>query len=366
MGHLKHFVIITVLFAITLFGFQNCAQPLSEEDEISSIAANAPFAFDIQMDTVAHMSCGNMSGYDRDAYFSFAAGALNPGSGLKYSAAYMNHTGGIGAARRQLLLDESPLNSGAELQIGVRRITDYNIFSPGGSNVEGFAYANYAAGLTTPEVALSLPEGLGSARTNNFGALGSLVIKNDLVQSNFSSLSRSEMIGSQALLAIGYGNNSNPNGPVRPTANRAYGRGIAMNFQRAPHISSGEATQVSQAIEYNTENGNPIGAWSCPSTSRYLIVRNSDAGVNFTCGANLIPGVEENPSVGQEAELAELRKFLPVSKWGIDLNRKCIVPKNGVAGNCYGGSNSVRYTGVNQTCSGALGNCPHYVSICKR
>ena len=369
MGHLKHFLFISVLFCFTLFGFQNCSSPLEGESGISSVAQNAPFAFDGNMDTIAHMSCGGMvAGYDPAAYFSFAAGAYNAGSGIKFNDNFLSYTGGLNPVNKQRLLTESPANKNSKFQIAVRNVA--NVKQILGGLAEGQGYGSYAGDITSSDVALSLPQTTGGNFVNNFSA-GQVYAENDMVTGNVAQGARDQMNAGNGLLGFTFSNDNYPSGGVGPVETRAYGRGLVVSFVNPAHISTaGVSNQLNSAVEYNLEDGSLVGgSWTCSQSLRYMIVRPEDIGVTSACGgqANRTPGVEEVPANQTQAnELAELRKFLPVSKWGVDMAGRCIVPKNGVVGSCYGNSNVIRYPGNGSVCSMGLNTCPAYVSICQR
>lgn len=367
MRQLTPFLFLSVLFVLTVFFFQNCSSPADESAQITSVANNAPFAFDAQVDTLAHMSCGRqqLGNYDPDAFFSFKAGAYRSGSGLKYTSAFIQATGAFQPPKRLEVLQQSALNGDAKLQISVRTFPGYN-FLPGFQAAEGITFGNFNTNLDDSSVGLSLPQSIGTARTRNF-ASGPLELQDDLTQAGLSSQARNSLNTDQSQLVIGFGNANLPNGLIS-SGTDPFGRGYRLGFGGVgtTQMVSVQELDLIPRILYN---------WSCNTVPRILIVHRGDLGAISGCFADPNSNVDPVLSGEQAAQFQVIRSILPFDKWAIDINNNCAVPKTGVAGNCYEPNppnpttgpwtpTNIRYGQA--SCNIAAGTCPHYVSICTR
>jgi hypothetical protein len=115
-----------------------------------------------------------------------------------------------------------------------------------------------------------------------------------------------------------------------------------------------------QEVDLSTRS-NTGAAWDCPGDWTFMIMKTTDLGVRAFC--EITPLTSTPDTAAETAMLNALRKVLSPADWDVNLNRRCIVPRQPAS--CYGNSAAVvNYAGG--SCDPALGTCPHYVSICKR
>lgn len=364
LRQLSPFLILAIVFVLLLFVFQNCAEPLSEDDELSVVGLSAPFAFDVQADTLAYMSCSNMQpGYDRNTFFTFKAGAYNVGSGLKYTDKYISHTGGFDPERRSGVLTYSPINVGLKLQLAPRLNSNpVNLVLNGNvPNAYTYSYGNFEPELSSHSISINLPQSLGTSRTNYFGSDGYVEAKVDYLLGNGAQNIRNDLDGDSARLYLSFsqaGSNLAQD-PGGSSSINIPGSNFRVAFSKASGSTGDLEAQMTQVTEYNPTNSTQTN-WPCDQKYRFLIVRSSDLGsglCTFAQGSAIADNPANDPTI-----VAELRKYLPAENWAIDTTKKCIAPKK--PGSCYGSNaGTINYTG---SCSLAANNCPHYLSVCKR
>jgi hypothetical protein len=362
LKQLRHFAVLASLLVAILFVFQNCAQPLSNEDQLASVAAAAPFAFDTQVDTVAHLSCGYMTNYDTSAFFTFRAGAFDDGSGLRLREPFITATGGLTPARRMEVLQSSAANKDLFFQLGIRYADNPDdLFAFNNFNGVGYAFDNFPLGLTSSAVAGTLPQQIGSTQRFNRFQNQNLAASLDFLPNDFTQILRVQMQDRNVLLAQYY---SRQSFGVAKDGDQRVGRGHFLSFSTPAHITSlgvGVSTLLTNVDERDLRDVTvSTGSWTCPTDLRYVVVRKDELGF---CLAAQPPYADH----GNPNEIAELRKILPASDWAIDTQSRCIVARK--AGNCYGGNltGQIRYPNAGSgTCDPAANSCPHYLSICKR
>lgn len=357
-------IVLAGLFVVVLFAFQNCGSPMSEGDELSSVASTAPFPYKGKVDTIAYMSCQNMSGYDTSSFFTFRASADKSTSGLALRNDFVSSTGGYNPAKRAEVIKLHPHADGGHLQLAVRAFADFqSTFRFGSSALANFDFANYPTALSDD----TITSVLSAETTGNFVNSFSPEIKLDLdfLPANQSGLVRDKLAAGEAILALSMApkNSIQAAPPVGlPNANAAVGQGFIVGFSKPSHIGTGASTIMSSINEFDMETRSLTGSWSCPSNLRFLVVLDGDQGVDVACTAT-----PTSPEPSPSSTLTQLRKVLPSSDWAVDMTNRCVVSKK--PGSCYGpgaASLPIRYpTGASgQTCDPALNTCPHYISIC--
>lgn len=373
---------ISVLISITLillFGFQNCGTPLTTSNKLSSLAEHLPFAYDMQVDHLAHMSCSNMSSsYDQDAFWTFKVGAYDSGSGLQVNQHYLSQTIRLSTEERIQGLGASPANSGAKLQLAIRSSYNYqDIFSANVNNLKSeYDFHNFHAPFDNYDIAKQLILNQKS-RQHYFPSLGvnpKIELKLRFLNSSQASQSMYNLLSTTGLLTLNYTSNQGVDGIARSNSygskSSIYGRGYRLRFKMAHGIdTNGNITpytyansrSIASVQEIDTSTGQLLlSNWDCNEKYTFMIVKPQDVGVRTICGAN---GTEPIPTANQKEAYDALRKVLPSTDWSVDLARRCIVPKK--IGQCYGNNSStINYNGG--TCDPSQNNCPHYVSICVR
>ncbi len=364
---LRHLLSLVSLFALVILVpmlYQNCSQPLADSADASSVAGAAPFAFESRVDHMAYMSCSNMpAGYDPAAYFTFRAGAYTDGHGIRLNSAFVYETRNLVQADKAAVLNLSPMNQDVYQQISFRQAANLQIAQ--GSPYQG----NFVGSLSVPAIANELARVNGGSFLKAFPS-GANFIGNVLVPGNEANaeLARQFVSVNGNYLALNYSRLSNPNTAVAPTdgsTTSVFGNGYKMSFVlghgQTSNFSGGTARVMTNLSEYSLINNALTGAnWECNSSWVLMIVKPADISAGRVL-CNTEP--EPSPAPAQQEMYDTIRKVLPASDWGLDLFRRCIVPKKSVTA-CYGNSAAiVNYNGG--SCLSA-DTCPHYVSICKR
>ena len=386
---------------ILIFVFQNCSEPLEiSEQDSSSYLSTLPFAFDTELDTIAYMSCSNMgTDYNSRAYFTIRAGAYFSGSGIKISDEYLQATSNFSPSRRVEGLQESGLNSAAQLQIALRsrsELSSYITGSQSGDATEGRDYSNLVAPLDSPAIAerlITQTQYSDAQRINYFSGisgLGGRLVEGDLrfLDSETTAGSVRDHLRSTAFLSLTYGDGLAADDlhalkmPDESDRRRAYGKGYQIDFRMGFGVDNTNATnrpiytkgihRVINSIQEvdllrRTPTEADIRPWTCSNNSTFIIVRPEDVDAGkVTCLRFSDP---VNPTGNDKIALTALRQVLRAEDWWVDLGRRCVIPKQG-NGSCYGSvaNNStpinVKYNGGDCTAAGQT--CPHYVSICLR
>ena len=94
---------------------------------------------------------------------------------------------------------------------------------------------------------------------------------------------------------------------------------------------------------------------------RFKIVRPEDVGFLLEDGTLYVScdRVIDPPVLSEN--LALIRRALKVEDWYIDMANRCIIPKPGKDGNCYGQDKDIEYSSAG--CGGAVA-CTHFASLC--
>lgn len=366
---MRHLLTVTSLLAIVVsvpMLYQNCSQPLAERADASSVAQTAPFAYEARVDHFAYMSCSNMpSGYDTNAFFTFKAGAYNDGAGVKFNNAFVYEVRNLLQADKAAVLDLSPINKDVYMQMSVRQSS--NLQTPFGINNMPYQ-ANFVGSLSAPEIANELARVNGTSFTRTFPSGAKFEGRAQMTTSeSLADTIRQQVSVNGNYLSLNYSRITNPSEAISTpsgSTTSVFGNGYKMAFVlghgQTSNFSGGTARVMTNLSEYNLSNQSLTGAnWECNANWVLMIVKPSD----ITAGrvvCNTEP--EPSPSPAQLEMYETIRKVLPATEWGLDLFRRCIVPKK--TGSCYGNSTAlVNYNGG--ACLSA-DTCPHYVSICKR
>ena len=359
-------MLMTLLAATLPILFQNCSSPADESSEVSSVAASAPFAFESAVDHIAYMSCSNMpSGYDTQSYFTFKMGAYGASSGTKLNNAFVHATRNLTLAQKAQALAESPANSGVSASLSIRSTNDYQSILQFG----GFFNGDFVGPLSASANATALANNNGKSFINSFsaGKFEENIQFTSTSETNADSI-RANFTSNSYTLLFGYGRSGN-NEALAPTAGSTtsvYGHNYRMNFAlgfgQNSGFSSGPVRVMANLREYDSLNGQQTSAvWDCKPEWQFMIVRPQDLGVSALCENHT---VEPVPTAAQKEMYDALRAVLPAASWGVNLNRRCVVQKTS-NGLCYGSvTPAINYSGG--SCSTTTGNCPHYVSICKK
>ena len=380
---------IAVVVVGMLLTYQNCAQVGNDGVSASSYDDNVPFAYDARPDTLAYMSCSeitaDLSGVDnRRAYFSYRMGAYTPyASGVTLNKTFRQFTSEDTPEVRAQTLASSAKNGNTRLSFSIRRRSEIQrawFETPGlKTSIDGFLPPMDAAEVAGP---LSAKQTSPNIYTNYFPSANddrlmeaslSVIASEANAQTLRNNL---EQGGDPSYLVMGYSGSSDEldmtlRTPITYAADqttvvatpitRAYGLGFQASFGTPSGLVTTRRV-LSAVTEIDLTTGAVTAAnWQCPAANQYMIVRPEDSAT--TCARQPDPPVEKQTDV-----LKTIRRVLRTEDWYVDLNNHCVVPK-GPADVCYGATLAGRTITYGQSCSFYAANgttCPHYVSVCVR
>lgn len=370
-------VLVTVV--LTLFFFQNCADPLQLADEDSlSVADSLPFAFDVSLDHVSYMSCSEMpADYPHRAFYTFRAGAYES-AGIRFSDDFMSRTGKYKPTERAAFVPDSAASAGTSMQFSIRQKINYQgPLVSSGTPVPYHDYETMLAPLDSPLIVQKLSELPSGGRVNYFAGIAGLDnrqiqgsvrftqtealaadIREKLLNTTMLTLTFTDQTAEDELVARGL---------TAYSQDAVYGRGYEIDFKSdRTSPTGGLRRSLSRVVEVDLMSRRTVPAtWDCPSEMSFMIVRKADvgkAGAPAGCAFNTGPPPDTATQEVKEA-YAAIRRVLRPEDWYISANAKCAVPR--LENYCYGNdaSKTINYTG---TCDPAKGECPHFVSICRR
>ncbi len=392
---MRHVAILIVLGLLS--SFQNCSEPLNDSaDEMMQAALDAmPFAFQSTVDEVAYMSCTRMTNFDQTAFFSFRAGAYNGGSGLALTPSFLSATQYYTSDMRAQVFQQSSANMGAQLQLAIRQVGNYqNVLSGNqgavtpGQDTSIFLMELDQNPIASQLGALQMNQWQNYFSGNSFSYAnqsGLMQASLEFMESETAALSvRTNLQNRQAALTLTFtstnaaGDNS-ARGPAGAIGSTVYGTGYLINFQNPAGWSVSDQRVLSSISEMDLGGGTLTlpHAWTCPAGMEFMIIQPQDVFPtgNIICHETADPAPSTLSASDQQIYFA-LRNALPASDWFIDMTNHCVVPTSNVAAaSCYGDRTglppidyvSTACTPFNQnTNGGAIGTCPHWVSVCIR
>lgn len=359
-------VFLVALCFVPIF-FQNCAAPLEEDEDLGSLAATAPFAFEHKLSHFAYMSCSGMpAGYDQKTYFTFKTGDYTNG-GIKLNSAFVNHVKNVNVNGKASTLEQSEINKNAYLTMAVRPTTNLQ------SGLSSKTPSTFIGLLTDPGVASLLAQNNGSSYLRYFPSLTGQKWLESTFQFTTNEVEAQQirnMLNNDGYITTNYNYGKDPAiAAISPdsSSSKIYGLGYkakinTRGFGLTKAFDSGALRIMTNLREYDLTTGFPTSSiWDCKEEWRFMIIRATDGNVDELC-----PGYKNStaPTSGPLLEMfLALKQIMPT--WGVNLAKRCIVPLDANAGQCYGaGTLPINYSGG--TCDPALGTCPHYVSICKK
>jgi hypothetical protein len=367
-----------IMLISVMFLFQNCGGLTEEEKDLTSLAADMPFAYDAVMDHIAYMSVATPKNVANDnTFFTFRAGAFHLGSGMKLRPEFSYQARNLIQSERAEVLTLSPANRNTYLQLSIRdTASPGTILSVGGNAVFG----NFVGNLSSNPISMDLTKLNGSSRAISLGGaplIGSLkAFQSETVASSI----RNDLSSGAQTLTLVYGIAGQPAKEARnytkagDATSRYYGRGYGVGFTRGHGINlstgqtnaftSGANHVMNQIIEGAEDLYSSASIeWNCPSNWSFIIVRKTEA-VGTLCTNWDVEPSPTSADPNYSAYMA-LRKLLPSAEWGVNLTQRCIVPKNASL-DPYSGvaAQGINYQGG--SCDATGTNCPHYVTICKR
>lgn len=367
-----------------LLAFQNCAQPVDDAtlDE-SSFSDNLPFAYDVKVDTIAHMSCSDMaSTFEPRAYFTFRAGAYTSKGGLTLTPEFVSATKFYNNQQRANIMRESARNAATMLSLSVR--TSANFQSPWaleavnlGEDIEPMSAPLDSAFIAGPLATMTDSK----TRLHYFPSSESQRLIEGSVRFNRGEKAvadtRSGLHGNSLVLTVGFSNSLDPldttlRGDTPGNISSVYGTGFYIKFGVPSKFSSAgglDRVMVSDGIseiDMKTKKAR-VGAagFDCPSSYQFMVVRTMDRDAGkVVCNS----WGDRYSTAEQQAALNALRRVLRVEDWYVDPVNRCIMPRGAggpVGDSCYGnlGTRRIQYTDASCSHTNTT-TCPHFVSVC--
>jgi hypothetical protein len=367
-----------------LLAYQNCAQAPNDTDTDlnSSYQTSLPFAFKAQVDTLAYMSCLDMSdAVEKRAYFTFRLGAYrNTVAGLSLTDDFRTATQYYTTTDRALAFAQSDHNAGARLTLSIRDRGNYQSLWSTSTTLPQYELDSFLPPLEGEEIAGPLAATTKGQFVNYFpGSSDKRLIEASLrfYKSKGDMDNTRATLEGNGLLAVAYAASADEldtalRGPgdfdegATSTAKYVYGSGYQVSFSLANNIAgqpfqNGERRVLTSVSEKNLETGvsNGSSIWDC--ANRFMIVRPEDA--VGRCNT----GVDRYANATQQKQLEAIRRVLRVEDWFVDMTHLCVVPKR-TGDYCYGknlGTRTIQYSAVTCVDNGTQA-CPHYVSVCIR
>ncbi len=385
IGFSRLSLLISLVFsaAVSMLFFQNCAEPmdLSQADDSSTGKyASKPFAYEMQADHLAYMSCSGVSSLDPRAYFSFKVGSYssNGVSGIGLNSTFLNSMQDASSLDKAEALLSSDANAGTQPQLAIRKKDTLgalcrNTSGSGCSTVSNFTegkdYDNFLGPLDSEFIVNQMAQLQLGKKANFFNeARGTGTERRFQGQLAFMD---SEVLAADVRGKLDYGAVSlvlsyvnvdgETNAGLLPLGydgvNKAYGKRLDLTFTRghgvtfgglgginAKNIFIGGAKRVLASVsEQGLDGVASSGTWTCPDQLKFLIIRSEDNGKEFFCGTN---ATTQQPTFWEDARnppsgvsfdhFKAARNILPLEYWHIDFAKRCVVPKGGGVDACYG------------------------------
>ncbi len=399
-------VLVVGIVSVPIF-YLNCSgAPASGNFDAASTAQSAPFAYQMQIDTLGYMSCGDLTyqQYDPSTFWSFKAAALrSPTAGISLTPDFIGTVQNESDTQQQQVLQATPLLNYYP-DMSIRWANDVVDGGPNGlvysSNQGGgdyYADANFLGSVTLGQFAQIFTTGTESAWHNSYsnssssnipfssppnltylsypgtGGLDSVPnsIRCATSAGTYSGCPSGETAGS-AYLTTEFATAQTEQGvSVGGSPSEAYGYGYRFTYGHGHYQTGGPARAVLGVTEYNLASDTQTGSnWTCQN---YEVVYPGDLGATITCPN---PNGRTTPSSGNALESA-VAQMLP--GWTVDYAYGCAVPPSSATSGqfCEGTyamhtsySSGINYTTptqyVGSSCSTASNNCPHIVSVCVR
>ncbi len=402
-------VYILIALGAILGFFQNCtsAVPFGDTDYYMSLVTSPEFPYEIRVDQVAYMSCSEQEDIPNDGtFFTFRVGAFRDGSGIRITEQYRDQIEKVDDEDVPYALQESDTIDNVRLQFGIRTVENLQLLylaeDHGAEGLHGFDYFNFFP-LLNDEALVNL---LWYNKTGGFLRVypNAQFIEDSrfagelqFMQSQGMEYNLRNFLHDKGLLAVTFAESDkiNPLGPGNFVTDSSQGTGstnlqknvfgvglkprfkqpsIVANpgFDMPPRVLS-EIQEV--RIDGRLQAGN-LRPWTCPSSFQFTIVMPEHA--EFTVDDVTVTRCRRQPDpVNPSPELQIIRQSLYGTDWYVDMENRCIVPKdsNIAEGSCYGRDSNTQQTHEVNYDSFAVdgcgffndkGLCPHYASICIR
>jgi hypothetical protein len=389
----------TIVIMSGFLAFQNCSSTptgsLFDAQDLSTVAQEAPFAYDATVDQIAYMSCSEMdASYDHTVFFSLKAGAYTSG-GLRMSSAFKNFLLTLPTTDSAAeILATSTINSNVSpqldfnmpgsfqtrinLSLGLGGDFNYLLTPLSNSDVTNVLLATpFGQRIRVIPESYGSPQAFETVLDFNTSDAEAIYVRNYLTNTAMMTMVfvPNDGSGNQPPISpVGAAGVTIPVGNNLTASETVYGRGFRVAFGTPSPSDFGQTGTSSTAIgnrvlsSINESNLNILPndgdgpfTWTCPVALRMKVVRPEDA-ASFGC----VMAADPTPL---SANLQTIRYSLPNSMWYVDMTHRCVVQKTPGAGACYGAAATKVNYNLSQTCApddATNGSCAHFLSICYR
>jgi hypothetical protein len=328
--------LLSVIFLLSVGIFvQNCDYS-SDSPSLNVLsldedsANNFPFAYDLDIDHIAYMSCrGTAFSGGGGPFFSFKAGGFESGSGVKFRESFLESFGSLNSNRLKSQLNLSPRNKGAGVVMSVRETRNFqNVLrfseADGSQDIDGssltglmynetntltnstildvmvnsrFSPLNYLRGfqnfssLRTFDGSINLfsvddqssGNGIPTPPSNSFDQTYRNALDDEAYLA-FTFATNPDEVSTQSFAGL---NARSPFGSEATSADArtsVWGKGYQFTFSEYDNFinnsfrQSSQKRAISSVRAYNLENEAQINEnWACPVDQKYIIVRRADA-----------------------------------------------------------------------------------------
>lgn len=373
----KIFLILKSTLVLLVF-FQNCGQPLSEDDELGESEQQSleheekDFAFDATIDHIAYFSC---SGTNLNGIPTIKAAALAGASGVKLSDDWYSKGTYNSDRKFSQMVAQDSLNNNAILQLGFRDNDNPLKFDSRMSGSQHYSYA-FGGRLSHYNILTELKNAPKSSRIRFLKNKAGLFNRNlefdlNLAKSEGQHIGLRTSLANQSSLVLGYATGSeNPASLIGSGSTdkpKIYGRKYSLTFNT-------QLRTLSTINEVNLFTDKPGGSWKCDAFSSYTVVRPQD-NASICSNARDLSSAFNDLTQNEKLELMILRRLLDPTgnNWMIDVKLKCLIPKS-PSMVCYGdapqGTEKIDYKDSDGSCKSEDGTntrtCPHKLSICTK
>lgn len=325
--------------------YQNCGWELENSmDDGSSMGGGRPFAYSAQIDRIAYLSCDQNSA--DSTMFTLKAGAYDTTrAGIRLRPEFRNQVAGYAPNRRIEAMNEDAHNRDAQLQMGLRPLTDIENYMVLGTQpvvkniLSQLNISPIAPDLAALTATQYLPDSKYSLKT--FFQLG---------DANTGVL-RDQLSSQQTVLATTF-LQPGERYVARKYETKTPGHAYQLNFNCGPsnvHV-------LCQVGEIDLLTNNPTGNWDCPTSFRFRVIRNGDAGAAGCSNFGAIPAM----GTTEYQVYTQVRNILGASGWAIDMTNRCVMP---TSGSCYR-AGAIDYNSGATCDQTGQPSCVRHLSVC--
>ena len=424
---IRWFPLMALLFSGLILGlFQNCtsAVPFGDTNYYKSVVTSDIFPYEMGFDQLAYLSCSeqeDVAGDGDGTFFTFRMGSYRD-MGIRITDEFRDSIEKLTDENIISALQENLSSSGLRLQFAIRTLDNLQSMYVNGDNgaegLEGSDFQtffsqmgdgdlsrllwfmepeqylrNYVSGRTAIEyrfegqVKFMATQSMERHLRSFFGNRGIIAL-------TFTKYGEVYPLGPGSLLELqGHPPDERAiRDPINNIYQNVFGMAVQPRFKQptpsdggspGPDMPPRVMASVTEYIIDNRKEVSDIRPWECPNDMQFMIVLPEYASYQplddegNPVGGKITRCAMEPDPISPDNRLQIIRQSLPSEDWYVDMERKCVVPKEGfvVEGTCYGinshlqKTHKINYDTFSEGCGFQLekkGLCPHYASICFR